>query len=94
MLGLHVEGELAEVDMAEELMEKERAEMVLWKQRAVRAWETYEDLKREHNLEHDDDGEDEFATHKYEELIKESFPEVFKARRHANSINARFNKEN
>ena len=40
----------AEVDEAQQNMEKEKAEMVVWRERVVRAWDCYSDLKIESGI--------------------------------------------
>jgi len=78
--------ELAEAEYARGLMEKEKGEMNMWKQRAERTWETFLELKHEYGIV---DGSEE----DHEENYKENYPEVFKAFRQATSVRSRFKKE-
>ena len=79
--------ELAEADLAQELMDKERKEMELWRGRAIRAWETYADIKSEYHVDDSVNDEDE-------DFMRTNHPEVFRARKHAKVIQERFDKEN
>jgi len=78
--------ELAEADLAQELMDKEKGEMLMWKQRSVRAWETFLETKHEHGFQ-DGSSEDNIDD------FREDYPEVFKAYRHAHSMKSRYEKE-
>ena len=58
----------------------------MWKQRSVRAWDTFLEIKHEHGIQdggHEDDPE----------RLHDDYPEVFKAYRQAHSMETRYEKE-
>lgn len=58
----------------------------MWKQRSVRAWETFLEIKHEHGIQ---DGSPE----ENPDSLRENYPEVFKAYRQAHSMKSRYEKE-
>jgi hypothetical protein len=77
--------ELLEAEYARKLMEKEKGEMNMWKQRAARAWESFKELKHEHNII---DGSEEDQEAHFKE-----YPELYKAFRQNRLNQSRFEKE-
>ena len=81
--------ELGEALYAQEVLDKEKSEMLVWQKRVDRAWELYKDILEELGLH----GTLSAAMEEDDGWFKENHPEAFRARRKAKVVQDRFDKE-